>query len=669
MSSSQIIASEKEAFLKRVSCALDLAKKEKDAALDNETKEEIYKTISSPIHRAHESIVALVSIFIKPKTKTAWIIERKRELLEAVVVILKKVTFRSQALIFHTKEILAVINKRCTESQDAEEKINLLFSQIKIANEIPDDEHFRNIEAGAIGQLKSLLGLEWNFIGRPGYRYPGQQTSVPVLVCEVENASSLELNDTISDSSGNITSRLDEIEKALESGDRYYIFPVVLDTLKFYLSYNQKDLLYCLAKHFLLIGTEHTKSQASAVAHMLIREGYSDDAILIYAVSLPDRPLVTLSLVEYSITPENPLKEKEHELIWANALAATASHVLAVPLFQKHKETDQLIMSLVLAGKRDIARPLLQERIEKIKDELVMSELVSGTYSLHKPSAHSKEPGVLLKIEMASLLYALGCMDDSIDHLKEAFTLVKTAKYAKSLCTRLLLNGRHEEALKILQECKFEVLDIDTLLITAVSFAQSKKYADAERVLKYASIFNPKNERIDLALQNILMQQGKMEEAMDNLLQKIKTYTPNIAKDCNMLFMFAHSFMMFRYAESAIMALYLKTGQMPAEWMEKLLKSAEEHREAKEAYLSICTQVKSLGLIEGIRAALQYSPGVTAETEYYARKRVIEYSIHTREYNLAHEHLAKMKSLSGQIDQSQDYLDTVCAFYRSQEIR
>ncbi|OAG32152.1 hypothetical protein NEIG_01883 [Nematocida sp. ERTm5] len=653
-------STEKEEFLRKVERALEFSRSEKNIPLDNALKEKIVKIIGSPIHRAHDSIIDLLDIYIQPKVKIEWILSSQPELLEGVLVILNKISIKSQIIIFYTKEILKFISCAC-ETVCTENQINLLFMQLRICNEFSDDEYFREIEKSVIIRLKSILGIDWEFIGKQGYTSSGQTVSVPVLVCNVI------VQNTVKEEFESNT-YLDDLENAIETGDRYFLFPKT-EIAVYSMNSHQKDLLYLYAKHLVLIGTETYKSEAKAISQMLLHNGYSLDALLLYAICMIDRPVAALAAIEYGITPELPHKEKEHDILWAHALVSTGSHTLAIPLFEKHRETDRLITSLILAGKSEIARPLLQEKISQIKENLQMQEIVSSTCFLYKKSAHSNEPVTLLKIELASLLFSFGLMENSIDHLSEAFNLVKTAKYAKALCTRLLLAGRHTEALTILQSCNFEVLDIDTLLLTAISFAQMNNYEDAERIIKYAAIFNQKSEKIDAALQRILIQQGKIEEAMDHLLNKIKTYTPNIGRDANMLFTFGNSFMMFKYAEEAMLCLYLKTGQLPSQWVDTLLKSAESHKEAKEAFLRVCIGIKSLGLVDMIKKALSYSLEVSASTEYYARKRLIEYAIHKKEFSSAHEHLSRMKSLSTEIDQNQDYLDTVYAFYKSQEIQ
>ncbi|KAI5147260.1 hypothetical protein NEAUS05_0574 [Nematocida ausubeli] len=648
---------ERNEFFERVHRAIGLAKTEKDAPLEIELKERVFDVIGAPINRAHESIVDLVEIYVQPKVKIGWILSERPDLLEGVYILLKKVGLKSQTIIFHTKEMLLAISKAC-KTASADEQTALLFAQIRICNEITDDDYFRSIEQEAVQALKGILNIEWQFIGKQGYTCAGQPHSVPIFVCELVTHGKEEAEYT----------NLDDLERAIETGDRYFLFPKTEPAI-YDMTSQQKDLLYLHAKNLTLVGNEASKAEASAISQMLLQNGYSLDALLLYAGCLVDRPVATLSAIEYSITPEVPLKEKEHEILWAHALVSTASHSPAIPLFEKHKETDRLIASLILAGKREIAKPLLQEKIEQIKRDLEMQELINNTCSLYKAAAHSREPVILLKIELASLLFAFGIMENSIEYLKEAFNLVKTAKYAKALCTRLLLNGQHAEALSILQSCNFEVLDIDTLLLTAISFAQSENYEDAERIIKYASVFNQKSEKIDAALQRILLLQGKIEEAIEYLLVKVKTYTPNIGRDANALFTLATAALMFRYAGEAVLCLYLKTGQLPALWVESLLKSAETHKEAKEAILHVCANVKSLGLVPTIRKALSYPGEVSASTEYYARKRLIEHAIHKREFSLAHEHLSRMKTLSSMIDQNQDYLDTVFTFYQSQELR
>lgn len=652
---------EKDAFFERLEHALEMAKTQKDLPLDKATKEKIYKTLKSSIHRGHESICSILSIFIRPMTKIEWILAERRDLLPSIWIFLKKVGFISHILIFYVKQIIEAIVKRENESEDEEEIRDLLFAQIEISNEIKDDEYFRGVEKRAIEALSARIGIQWRFVGKEGYQYREQKKKVPVFVCEITSHQPVEIDSR--------TKPVDQrIEECLESGDRYFIFPKT-DTVTYGLKIDQKKLLYMYAKHLLLIAeNSNEKTKAQAVSHLLIQEGYSTDALLIYAASLVDRPVATLSLVEHAITLEDPVKEREHEIAWAHALVGTGSHTAAIPLFEKHRETDKLIMSLICAGKTEIAKPLLQDKIEGLRNNLSMHEVASGVNGMLKKTWHSKESMNLLIIELASLLYVLGCLENSTDTIREAFNLIKTPKYAKCLSTRLLLENKHEEALFVLKECKFEVLDVDTLLLTALSLAKSKKFEEAERILKYAEVFSPKNEKIDQALQSILIQQGKIEEALDNLLIKIKTYTPNILRDCHILFQCSNSFMMFKYTESALLALYYKTGQLPLEWMEDLLRSAEAHKGAKEAFLSVSSQIKSLSLVDYIEKALEYPHTVTAETEYYARKRLIEYAIHTRKYKYAHEHLTRMKSLSSQINQNQDYLDTVYTFYKSQQI-
>lgn len=649
---------EREIFLEQIHKSIELFKREKDTPLECSVKEEICRIIQSPIHRGNPSIVYLLDIFVKPRRKIEWILQSQIDLLEAVVILLKKVTLISPVLFFHVKEILNLITKKAKETENLQLRTSLLFFALRISNEIPDEEHCREVEREVIAELKNILKIDWLFTGVEGYTVKGFGVRNPVLVIDITTHLPEYLSKTV----------LDELEEKVEAGDRYFIFPKI-ERIRYNLTENQKQLLYLYSKHLLLLNTENTAEEAGAAARLLLIEGYSLDAALLYARSLKERDVTALSLIEYAITPEVPLKEKEHEIIWAHALTATASHAQAIPIFIKHHETQQLISSLMAAGKKEAARPLLEERIKKLKEEIVMQEIISGTKNIvskNEQKSSSGNPIALLRIELASLLHEYGKMENSIEYLNEAFKLVKTIKHAKALCTRLILSGHPEEALNVLEECSFEVLDVDTLIITAVSLAQSQKHEEAEKLLKYGRLFNSKNEKIDTSLQNILMRQGKIEEALDILLEKIKTYTPNAARDCNALFTISNSFMMYKYAGEAVRYIYRKTGQIPQEWMSSLDKAAVTDHAAKEAFLSVAAEVKSLSLVESIRKLLEYSEGITPETEYYARKRLIEYCIHAKKYDQAHVHLKRMKSLSTEIDQNQDYLDTVFSFYTSQ---
>lgn len=650
----------KDAFFEGVENALRIARAQKSIPLDKSAKEAIYRFTGSIIHRGDESVTFLVDIFAQPKVRTEWILSERRDLLPAIQIVLSKFSTISHVLSFYVKQVLEVIVKREKESTDLEEIRDLLFAQIEISNEIPEEDYFRGIEEAAIESLSRHLQIEWKFIGKLGYNCNGQMEKVPVLACEVTSHQPVNLAD-------GGKSIIQEIEDAVESGDRYFIFPK-MERVQYNLNSDQKKLLYLFGRYLLLKSDSDSKSKAQAVSYLLLQEEYNADVLLLYASSLVDRPVATLSLIEYAITPENPLKEKEHEIMWAKALVGTGSHTAAIPLFEKYKETDQLIVSLICAGKKEIAKPLMEKRIEKLKNEIDAEEITSSTWSMYKETPHSRESVNLLKIELASLLYVLGCTKNSTDAIYEAFNLVKTAKYAKGLCTRLLLENKHEEALSILKECNFEVLDVDTLLLTSLSLAKSKKFEEAERLLRYAEIFNQKNEKIDLALQSILIQQGRVEEALDILLEKIRTYTPNILRDCHILFQCSKSFMMFSYTKSALLELYRKTGQLPAQWMDELLLLAESSGEAKEAFLSVATEIKTLSLAETIEKVLSYPNKISPRTEYYARKRLIEYAIHKKQYKDT-THLARMKSLSSEIDENQDYLDTVYAFYKSQHQR
>ncbi|KAH9386790.1 uncharacterized protein NEMAJ01_1686 [Nematocida major] len=645
----------KAAFLERIGRAVKQAQIEKDMPLEASVHDEIFAQIQSPLYRGNSTTVDLLGVLASSKTKIQWILESKIDLLESVVIILKKVSFVSHVLLFRVKEVCTAILKKRKESTCQEEIASLLLWIMRIANEIPNEEYFREAEKSAISELRQILGVQWEYTGVLGRTVKEQSLTHPVLVLSITSHTPEDLAE----------SPLQEIESRIDSSDRYYIFPQARE-VKYCLTCSQKDLLYLCAKHLLLLGTQTARGEAGAIARALLLEGYTGDALLVYAESLEGRNVAVLSLIESAITPNIPMKEKEHELLWARALTATASHVQAIPIFEKYHETEGLIAALLLAGKRDVARPLLQNRLAKLMDELAVQEIACGTYFAGtQKKCSSSIP--LLKIELASLSYAYGVMDQSIEHLNIAFGLVKTAKHANALCKQLLVAGRAEEALAILDECKFEVQDVEILLTTAVSLAQTGKCKEAEKLLNYGRVFNPKNERIDMALHNVLLKQGKYEKGLDILLEKASTYSRNIPGDCHLLFSLAMELILYKYASDAIKCLYKKTGKMPAQWVDDLYAATEKWEDAKEAFLSAVIHVKTLVFVERILKILENSSGLLNTTEYYARKRVIEYCIHKREYEMAHEHLKIMKSLSCKIDQDQDFVDVVCAFYKSQQ--
>ncbi|KAI5172112.1 hypothetical protein NEFER03_1357 [Nematocida sp. LUAm3] len=648
---------EKEIFVHDLKEAYKKACTEPYVLVDAQTQNDLHKWIKATAHRGPTSLSTLIRIFPGYTHNIDWLMEKDSETITGIFcILLKIIPDETLSLLAYMDRVFDALDAQI--KSNPKEETSLLFRKLELYTSTPGHVLYREEEQEVIERLKVLLGINWEFVGKEGFVYANQREPVPIIGCILTTHTS-----QITDNH----TALQDIEKEVSTGDRYLLFSKE-EELVYNLIENEKKLLYLAAKHYLNANSNDTEV-AAALCRQIILEGYSADALLLYSHTLMDRPFAKYSLLCFAEKNLAYADEREKDILLAECLSELSSHNEAYLLFQKHNEVRRLIDSLCKAGRKEEVIPLIMEKIEEIKKKLEVENLskeMNQTLLSHKTVTNAKadESSNLLRIELASHLFSLGKLQRDADVLKEAFTFNKTRKYAKALCTQLLLDSKIDEAADVLESCTFEVMDKDSLLLTVVTLIQKKEYSKAERILNYAYSFNQTDERIESALHVILIQQGKTKDLLERIYARVKTYSSNIFRDCNSLFTFGFTFNEFFYCGEAISFLYQKTQQIVPKWSENLYNASIHHPAAKEALLNSLSQMKTLDVVENIKKTLNISHAISPEIEYFARKRIIEYTIHTKKYEQGEEHLAKMKSLSMQIDQDRDYLDTVYAFFK-----
>ncbi|KAI5181787.1 hypothetical protein NEOKW01_1945 [Nematocida sp. AWRm80] len=645
---------EKKEFIRKVKeCVLECNRQE-SLLLTEEEQEHVYNVIKSTIIGRYTEIKNILEVFSEYETKLQWILEIDPVCLSDVLVfVLRRSLIQSEQLIYYINIAIKEIDRyltHCTPKKQTE----LLMIQLRILTEVKDVPGYRTKEAQIIEQLKKELGIEWKYIGKEGQVIKGTDQKVPILVCEITTHSPQEVNQN----------QMAEIEKELDTGCRYLVFPLFEKEYTYNLTKDQCELLYLIAVHLLNLETVQGLEETNALCRRLLLENtHKNDTLLLYSQTLKDRPLAVLALIEKATETTDTSKIKNREILLANALTAVGSHAAALPFYQKYSQEDTQITSMILAGRKDLAIPVLMDKIKEIREKIEVQTITDLTNSLISQAVTQKEPSILLRIQLGNLLYTLGRLESSSVHLSEAFTLIKTPRNAKALCSQLLQENRTEEALAILQQCSFEVMDKERLLLTAVTLIKSEKYPEAEKVLRYAHTFNQTNDKIDEALQITLIQQNKLQELMDMLCKKIQTYSTNLTTDCNTLFTYSYTFMWYSYSAKALQYLYNKTTKVPVDWMNKLLEASKTNQQAKESFLSVLSEMKTLDTLSYIKTTLETTPEITPITEYNALKRLIEGAIATKTHKQAERYLYRLQQLAEQTGQHQDYADTAYALY------
>ncbi|KAI5187332.1 hypothetical protein NEHOM01_2099 [Nematocida homosporus] len=625
--------------------------------LSVEIQERIYEVLEASIVRGPSNIEEFLVLFTSFVRQSGWLIETELKWFKDIFVLfLKSITEPSARLAGYAREALQLL-ERASAGASGDRLVDLLLVQLEI-NVLLVETFDNSVKIEEIiTLLQEALDLHWVFIGGTAKMYANQVEEAPILKCAIEKRVGKVPN----------TNQLEVLEGQIPANDRYFLFPQETH-LVYGLVSREVECLVLVAKYLVTRSDEESQARAEALAKRILLEEVNGAALLVYSQTIKNRPLARLSLIEYVMQlDDSPCNEQERELLYAQALTAVGSHSSAYTYFQKHNQLNLLIKSLCLAEKKELAVPLLTKKIAEVRNKLENQEVADLALLALMNTKSNREAVTMLRIELGTLLYTLGKLTVDTTVLHEAFSLLKTAKYAKTLCTHLLLEGKIPEAIQVLQQCPFEVVDNETLLLTAVTLMQTEKYQDAERVLKYSYTFNQPDQRIDSALQVVLVQQGKIDELLETLYARVKIYSRHFVKDCNSLFTFGSSFLQFKYAAAAIAAFYQKTNQVAPAWIETMLKSAAKHPEASEELLRVLTPIPTLDVAPYIKQALASEQPIAPEVEYFARKRLIEEAIHKRAYDTAAEaHLQKMKGLSTTINQDRDYLDTVYAFFQSQ---
>ncbi|OAG29630.1 hypothetical protein NEDG_00763 [Nematocida displodere] len=651
----------------RLKNALERYKATKNAQTTTEIQSEMFAKIRTFAHSSNEHMIEVVQVFNSFKSTAAEILASNEyaTLPESIFTILGSVSFQSAQLLHYATQTLEAIDEEVARTADSEKVATLLLSKLKIATAVKDEERFREVEKETIYMLKDLLKIDWSFVGKPGIMYQGQTEAVPIISCKV---------DTFFAPIPAPVSALDSLEKDLKSGDRYFIFPQEEREIH-NLTNHQLKLLLLSAKHLLLDTSPTAQNQqnilqyVAAICKTVLAENnecFTAEALLVYAQTLHDRPLAALALIEHAVDQTSELSTpRERELLFASAMVRMGAHVVAIPIFETHGEIDQLIQSMCLVQRKKEVIPLLEARIKETREKLDVQKLASEASALFSTAASTPTTtaATFLQIELARLLHTLGEVQKCTDTLKEAFMLLKTPKYAKTLSTHLILQGKAAEAAVILKDYYFEVEDRDSLLLLALSHIQTQQYSEAEKILRLSLKLNSGDEKTETAFHAVLIQQEKIEELLQILLGKITAYSRNFTQECTHLFTYSFSFAYYEYTAKAIVHIYTKTKKLPTPWIEKLLLAAKTDAKAKEALLDALSQMKTLDTIPTIKLLLTDTLPTTSTTIHYAaRKRLIEDAIKHKDYNQGYSNLEAMKTLAGDVYE-QDFQDTLHAFF------
>lgn len=659
-------------YIEKIRILVNKSKYALNEQLSESERMSLYKSIRCSIIRAPNEISELACVFACFDRNADLLIRNDWRVLADILILFTCTSSSiSPSLLQYIKIAAEMIEKKAAISNADEQICILLFllhMYIIILEEEEEDCVAEKIEK-IMEKISQALGLSWRFIGTEARMYKEQKETVPVVACVIERDNNIHKNteedieEKIKTDKSISNNYLTLLEENIGSCDRYYIFPKENRQIKYYLSSQEIELMCLVARYMLATYPKSPISYVSAICRAILSQKYVSDALIIYSQTLQDRPTVKVSLLEYVIYGEQAFWcEQRRELLLANAYVESSLYDQACTLFEKHGSTSKLIESLCLAGKKDAAVPLLQKKISDIEEKLAEYNLANKISYVFSGTESVSDPMHLLKIELGSLLFMLGKIQNDTPTLRKAFETVKILKHAKTLCAHLLLEEKTSEAVQVLKECPFEVLDKEAILLHIASAIQQKRFADAEQLIRCAFAFGNVDERLDFSFQAVLIQQGKMDELLQFLDEKIKRST-NALQDCSALFSLGHAAKNYRYCNRAIMHLYKRIGKTSLQWIETLVALASESKDAKQSVLEALSQMKTLDMVPYIRTALLQPPEISAEVEYTARKRLIEYAIKNRRYDEGKQNLDIMEKLAQRIGMQQDFLDTAQTFF------
>jgi len=622
------------------------------SSTEEKAQAKIFEILKTPVHRSHPKIEEVLEVFENFAEKAKILAEKyPRVLSELLVLFLASSAHQSPQLLRFANEGAEALGREAALEKKSERKAALLIEQMKILTSIPDMEIFREIEKTVAEEIKKHLGIDWAFTGKEARLYPGQAEPVPVVFCEILSRPAVAPEEDL----------LQQLEEQIEKTDGYFLFPKEENRKIFYLTPKEIEFLNLCSKH-LLLSSRDQLPYASALLRAALSAQHDPLSLLLFSQTLVDRPLVSLSVIEHVSLPESSY-ERTYDLMRAKSLSSVGSHREALSLFEKHGEIEDAIVSMRLSGQTSQASLLLQRKIEEARKKLEVEQLSTDFVSLF---AGSKPSSALTaaRTDLASLLYTLGHIENSTEILKEAFMLLKTSKYAKSLCTRLLLEGKAEEARSVLQECSFEILDVDMALILSGSLVQKRKFQDAEKILRRSRVFNRKDERIEAALHIVLLQQDKIEDLFEILAEKANRPSTDPLKDSNTLFRYACSFGKYAHCYEVIINTYKRINTVPSDWLDRLLREAEHRKEAKEELLRALSEINSLATSQYIKKAMEISHEIDPAVEYASRKRLLEDALDKKDKKEAEKQLHHMEALSKTAKTTEDYLDAFYTFHQ-----
>ncbi|KAI5192285.1 hypothetical protein NECID01_1879 [Nematocida sp. AWRm77] len=624
--------------------------------IEEKTQMEICKHLQTSVVHGPLEIEKLLEVFVAfRETAAAFASESPKLLSDLLCLFLDNVSFHSPQLVYYAKEALDVLGAELAARP--ERRKELLFAQARICTSIPDEEEFREKEEKALSSLRDALCLAHNFTGKLGALYEGQTVLVPVLCCEMPFRE-IHFADT---------NNIDTLEKEACVVDRYFLFPKE-DRSYYKLTPEETEYLYLMSKHYLLL-SEKTAEKAACLSRVILSNATHPEAFLIYAQTLQQNPMKYLMALDHPACVYAHFgKQREYEILRAHAQAKVGGHEYAQGVFQKYKQVESLISLGCYAKDKTQVVSLLETKIKEIREKIDVAELeqkMGLCLSFASPGAVSPE-SAFHNIELGTHLHTLGQITKDLDTLREAFSVLKIPKHAKTLCAQLLFNKHPEEAVKVFEQCPVSLTNVEEATMLSLSLLQADRHGEAETLLRKAKLLHPTDVKIDNILHVALMYQGKVEDTIGLISARAKTYSVDIVSDCTVLFTYGSNSKVYKYCEEALLQLYRKTMQASPEWMESLLQASKEDSGAKEALLSALSQMNTLSIVQYIKEALALPTSLSSRTEYFARKRLIEDAIRNRNYPEGEKNISIMRTLSSDIKENEDFIRVLSTFYAAQ---